>query len=135
MKRNHALVIFLLALIASCTKDSETTPVATDDRDKFTGSWLCNEGSGTPFTIEITKLSGTNINIKNFSNYGDHANAVAEVSGNTLVISSQDFNDLPGVQNIVSSGSAIYSKTGSAEKIKMSYTVDSVAFNNVVCTR
>jgi len=57
------------------------------------------------------------------------------VSGNTFVISAGDFNDLPNVENNVTAGSGIYSKTGSQEKIKMSYMVDSLAFNNVTCTR
>ena len=130
MKRKHCFILCFITLIAACTKDNETAPTGN-----FIGSWKCNEGTGTMFTIEITKLNDTEINIKNFSNYGDHANAKCEISSSSLSIATQDFNDLPNVQNIVSSGSGIYSKTGSTEKLTMSYTVDSIVFNNVVCTR
>ena len=135
MKNKQILMLVFIAFIAACTKEEDTSPTNVDDRDKFVGTWLCNEGSGTPFSIEISKLNGTEISIKNFSNYGNHANAIAEVTANTLTISAQDFNDLPGTQLIVSGGSGIYSKTGTQEKIKMSYTVDSTTFTNVLCTR
>lgn len=134
MKRKHLLVFILMSVLAACTDDnSEITPGTEDARDKFTGSWLCDEGSGTPFTIEISKLSGDEINIKNFSGYGEHGNAKCIVSGNSLTIPFQDINDLSIVVN--ASGTGIYSKTGSQEKIKMSYTVDSIAYNNVICTK
>ena len=130
-------MLAIIAMLASCTKDNNgITPVSGDPRDKFVGSWLCDEGSGTPFTIVITKLNTDFINIKNFSNYGDHGNAQCEVtSENAFVISAQDFNDLPSVYDTVSSGSGTYSKTGNREKIKMSYKVNGVDYNNVNCTK
>lgn len=136
MKSKHLLIIAILTFIAGCTKDNtNVTPLSTDNRDKFIGSWLCNEGTGTPFTIEISKLSGDEINIKNFSNYGNHGNAKCVVTDNSFVIFAQDFNDLPGVSDSVSSGSGTYSKSGSQEKIKMIYNVNGVTFNNVTCTK
>ena len=133
MKTKHLFLFAFIMLIASCTKDTETTPATSADSDKFVGSWLCNEGSGTPFTIEISKVSSTEISIKNFYGLGTHGNAQCEVSGNSLTIPFQDVNDLTIVMN--ASGSGIYSKAGSSEKIKMNYIVDGDTLNNVVCTR
>ncbi len=135
MKAKHLLLLTFITLIAACTKDNETSPsTLTDDRDKFVGSWICDEGAGgTPFTIEIYKLSGDTINIKNFSGYGNDGNAQCVISGNSLTIPFQDIDDLPIVVN--ASGTGLYSNTGSQKKIKMSYTVDGTTFNNVVCTK
>ena len=135
MKRKHLLTLVFISMLAACTKDNtEVTP--TDKRDKFVGNWLCNEGSGTPFTIVISKSGSNDLNIKNFSNYGDHGNAKCEMSGdNTFVISAQDFNDLPNVEDTVSAGFGTYSKTGTQEKIKMGYKVNGVDYNNVTCTK
>ena len=134
MRKRKLLVFAIVLIIEACTKEGDVSPVAVDDRDKFIGSWLCDEGSGTPFTIVISKLSGDEINIKNFSNYGDHGNAKCVVTDNSFVIFAQDFNDLPSVTDSVS-GSGTYSKTGSTEKIKMIYRVNGVDYNNVNCMK
>lgn len=128
-------LIIIVSWMASCTDDNnDVTPSNSDDRDKFVGSWICNEGTGTPFTITISKLSGDEINIENFSNYGSHGNAKCNVSGSGLSIPTQDINDLSSA-SVIASGTGVYSKQGSQEKITMQYNVDSVQFNNVVCTK
>ncbi len=134
MKANRLVVIMFITLIASCTDDNnDVTPVSDDDRDKFIGNWICNEGSGTPFTIEITKLKGDSINIKNFSGYGEHGNAKCIITDKSLNIPFQDINDLPIVVN--ASGTGIYSNSNNQEKITMNYTVDGTVYNNVICTK
>lgn len=128
------ILVLMLGMIGSCTDESSNpTPTSTDDRDKLVGAWLCSEGSGTPFTIEISKLGDDRINIKNFSNFGANSNARCEVAGNSITIPFQDVNDLSVTTS--ATGSGIYSKTGSQEKITLNYIVDTDTFNNVICTK
>ncbi|CAN5556950.1 hypothetical protein BH11BAC2_BH11BAC2_23480 [soil metagenome] len=116
------IAIITTLFFASCT-DQTATP-GSDDRDKFTGDWLCTEtiaGTPTTFTININKegLSDT-INIRNFSGYGSSANALGFVNGNSLTIPGQEI----GVTNIPVQGSGIYSDPLSGEKISMNYSTD-----------
>ena len=119
--------------IASCT--DETVDPTVDPRDKFTGSWLCQETiTGTPtqsFTITISKVgSGDSVKISNFSNYGTTSpQTYAEISGNSIVIPFQNIT----TTGIPVQGSGLYSNNG-GEKINMSYSTDGESAT-AVCTK
>ena len=123
--------IFTISFFSACSDQNSATP-AVDDRDKFTGSWICKENIGTTsssFTVDISKYgSGDSINLKNFSNYGASAIAVGEVSVNSLTIHTQ----LIGITNIQVGGSGIYSgSTNANEKITMNYSTDGQSANAI----
>ena len=117
--------IILMGFLASCTdEDDGSTPSSPgDDRDKFTGAWLCTEKiTGQPqstFTVEFSKVGNDSVRIKNFSNYGDFTYAYGEVNGSSLVIPQQNM----GITSIPIQGSGLYS-SGSGGKITMNYVVD-----------
>ena len=133
MKKISFIAFATFALfIASCS--DETVDPTVDPRDKFTGSWLCQETiTGTPtqsFTITISKVgSGDSVKISNFSNYGSTSpQTYAEISGNSIVIPYQEITQT----NIVVQGSGIYSSNGGV-KITMNYTTDGESAT-AVCT-
>lgn len=116
--------IALMGFLASCSDEDDSTPSGpTDDRDKFTGAWLCTEKiTGQPqstFTIEFSKTGNDSVKIKNFSNYGDFTYAYGEIAGNGLTIPQQNM----GVTSIPIQGYGIYSSSGGG-KITMYYNVD-----------
>lgn len=118
--------------IASCS--DEAVDPAVDARDKFTGSWLCQEtvaGASQSFTITISKVgTGDSVKISNFSNYGSSSpQAYAEVSGNSIVIPFQNIT----TTSIPVQGSGIYKSSG-GEKIDMNYTTDGQSAS-AVCTK
>jgi hypothetical protein len=119
----YSLYIFILFLAACADEGSDPGTSNTDDRDKFTGAWLCTEKLDqqpqTTFTIDISKGSADTIKIKNFSNYGDFTIAYGEVNGNSVVIPQQNM----GVTSIPVFGTAVYSSSNGG-KISMDYTVD-----------
>ena len=123
MVRNKIIpFITLLFLIASCTDDDNTpgTSPPTDERNRFTGTWLCTEtGSPTPFTITIS-LHGTedSLYIDNFGGYGSSADALALVSGNSLTIPGQNIS----VTSIFVQGSGVLNSQGT--QITMNYIAD-----------
>ena len=133
MKKISSIAFSIIVLlIASCT--DETVDPTTDPRDKFTGSWLCQETiTGMPpetFTISISKLGGgDSVLISNFSNYGTTSDQTrAEISGNSIVIPYQEITQT----NIVVQGSGIYTSNGGV-KITMNYTTDGESAT-AVCT-
>jgi hypothetical protein len=119
--------------IASCS--DETVDPTADPRDKFTGSWLCQETiTGSPaqsFTITISKVGdGDSVKISNFSNYGTSSpQTYAEISGNSIVIPFQNITTTA----IPVQGSGIYSTSG-GEKISMNYSTDGQSAT-AVCTK
>lgn len=134
MKKISLIAFATVALfIASCS--DETVDPAADPRDKFTGSWLCQETiTGSPaqsFTITISKVgSGDSIKISNFSNYGTTPDqTIAEVSGNSMVIPPQEITQT----KIAVDGFGIYSSSG-GEKINMNYSTDGQSAT-AVCTK
>ena len=134
MKKISLIAFATVALfIASCS--DETVDPAADPRDKFTGSWLCQETvTGSPaqsFTITISKVgSGDSVKITNFSNYGTTSpQTYAEISGNSIVIPFQNIT----TTGIAVQGSGLYSSSG-GEKINMNYTTDGESAT-AVCTK
>ena len=86
------LVISAIIFIASCAKDADEGLV--DDRDKFTGSWTCNDtgsvsGKST-YPVTVEKAGGDTIYIRNFYFLGSTTYASAVVSGSSVVIFAQD---------------------------------------------
>jgi len=81
--------------LASCAKDEDDPTGTGDARDKYTGSWTCNENSqvfGTStYTITITKdvTSANQIIAKNFYHLGTNTNTVIVVDGNNMTIQNQ----------------------------------------------
>lgn len=134
MKKISFIAFATIALfIASCT--DETVDPTIDPRDKFTGSWRCQETiTGSPaqtFTITISKVgSGDSVKISNFSNYGTTSpQTFAEISGNSIVIPFQNIT----ATGIPVQGSGLYSNSG-GEKINMSYSTDGESAT-AVCTK
>lgn len=123
----------IVLFIASCS--DETVDPTVDPRDKFTGSWLCQETiTGSPaqsFTITISKVGdGDSVKISNFSNYGTSSpQTYAEISGNSIVIPFQNITTTA----IPVQGSGIYSTSG-GEKISMNYSTDGQSAT-AVCTK
>lgn len=119
--------------LSSCT--DETVDPSVDPRDKFTGSWLCQETvTGSPaqsFTITISKVgSGDSVKISNFSNYGSTSpQTYAEIAGNSIVIPFQNITST----GIPVQGSGLYSNNG-GEKINMNYSTDGESAT-AVCTK
>lgn len=107
-----------MMLLASCAKDEDQPEV--DDRDKFTGSWICTENNTSSFTINISKTSAENtIKISNFSNFGTtEPQCLALISGNSMSIPSQDIT----LTSIHIQGSAIMNSANN--KITMDYVAD-----------
>lgn len=110
-------VAALVMFFASCT-DEGTSPTG-DDRDTFTGSWVCNEQStlnGTPtYTVSISKVGDDDtVSIKNFYDISSSVSAIALVSGNSITI---PFQTLPG--GYTATGTGIKSNT----KINLTYYV------------
>ena len=122
-KTNKILIagLLLIGLMTSCAKDDENQPSTPgSDRDKFVGTWLCSEsisnGPTTVFTLNITKQgSADTIYIYNFNNLGSPFYAIGLVSGNSLVIPSQDITQVSIL------GTGIFTQ----DKIQMNYTADS----------
>ncbi len=129
MKKTTKLTLFLYFIavgfaLTSCVPEEEETPTPTDERDKFVGSWKCEEASSvngnSTFEIEIKKSTTekSQVIFENFYNFGYNKTAIATVSGNTLTIPSQTFS---GTNTL--SGSGTLSADG--KKIEaLNYTVN-----------
>jgi hypothetical protein len=91
--KKHILKISILILIftSSCSKNNENIPEIT--RASLTGTWMVNE-SGKKNTYEATILvdssSSTGILIYNFAGAGQNVKAIANLSGNTLALTSNE---------------------------------------------
>lgn len=133
MKNKSIYIIFLaISFINACTKEDSPTPSggASDDRDRFTGTWVCTENGSTTFTINITKNGvADTIKIENFGGYGSTApQTMALISGNSMTIPSQAIT----VTLINVQGSAVMNSAGT--KITMNYMADG-ASNSATCVR
>lgn len=137
MKKKLAVIpasFLALSLLVGCADEDFDDPAA-DPREKFLGDWICKEtiGSSAPttFTIFVTSFGvSDSIRMSNFSGYGNSAVALGLVSGNSLLIPSQDI----GVTNIPVQGSGTWSSQGGNEKISMTYQTDGQSAT-AVCTR
>lgn len=107
-------MINIMFALASCVP--EDTKI--DDRDDFTGNWLCQEdgtisGQST-YNVSITKSStdSVTIYISNFYGLGNQYSATATVDGNSMTIPAQLVNNF----NVSGSG------TLSGSQINLNYT-------------
>jgi hypothetical protein len=123
-KNKIAVVAFSIAVaLSSCT----TEDLNFDDRDDFTGNWICQENStqlGTSsYNVSISKslTDSTAILISNFYNLGSSNSAKAIVDGNTITINPQLVDNL----NVAGSG------TLTGTQINLSYTVSAGGTDNV----
>lgn len=130
MKRNCLKLILIAGIIifiSSCADEDNTTAPTTD---KYVGSWSCKETQGstsTTFTITISK-HGTEdtLDVYNLNNLGSNERAIFIVSGNSVVIPSQDV----GNPSYSVAGSGTYS----GGKINLNYTVDNDSYT-AVCSK
>lgn len=123
-KNKIAVVAFTFAVaLSSCT----TEDLNFDDRDDFTGNWICQENSSqlgtSSYNVTISKsiTDSTAILIANFYNLGSGNKAIAIVDGNTFVINPQLVDNL----NVAGSG------TLTGTQINLSYTVSAGGTDNV----
>lgn len=119
-----------LFLLPACQPDDESTE-PTDERDKFVAAWSCTEVSTntaqTTFNVHINKstTNSTDILMENFYNIGQAFSARATVSGSSLTIPNQIYNNKP----LHGSGTMISNNT-----INMTYYVDLGSGNIDTCT-
>jgi len=126
--------MMMASMVISCTTDKEDDPASpsptSDARDKYTGSWLCNETSkvsgSTSYTISISKstTSSSEILIDHF--YDLQAQARASVSGNSISIPYQQLGSLG-----FASGSGVLASNGT--NLSLTYTTN-IAGNKDTCT-
>ena len=132
-KKNIVLgcLLFVISIISSCTKDENTSPNSTsgDNRNRYTGSWLCMENGTTSFTVNITKKGiADTLLIDNFSGYGSTTPlAFAVVNGNSMTIPAQNIT----ITNIAIDGTGVMNSSGA--KITMNYTANGTAIT-AICT-
>ncbi len=137
MKLNKLFYIASLViglLVISCKSDKKDDPSSpsptTDARDKYTGSWLCNENSkvsgATSYTISISKSSSNSSEILIDHFYDLQAQARASVAGNNITIPYQQLGSIGFAK-----GTGTLSSTGTS--LALSYTT-SVAGNRDSCT-
>jgi len=117
-KKQLLIVGACMTLFTACT-DENSSPTG-DDRDAFTGSWVCSEQSsanGTnTYSVSISKIGDEDsISINNFYGVTPTVTAIALVSGNSLTI---PFQSLPG--GYTATGTGIKSNS----KINLTYYVN-----------
>jgi hypothetical protein len=98
------IVYFLFVLgslyVVSCSPDSKDdalTPTSSDERDKFVGTWLCNETSqitNSSYTISISKSTTNSSEIIINKFYNLVAQARASVSSNSISIPYQNLSSI-----------------------------------------
>jgi hypothetical protein len=114
MKSIRNIIAFMAigatVFLASCAKD-ENDPTGTGDaRDKFTGTWTCNENSqqqgNSTYSMTIVKDPGSASQViaTNFYALGSSTNTYIGISGNNMSISTQN-----PTATVTVSGSGSYS--------------------------
>lgn len=123
-KNKITIVAFAFAVaLSSCT----TEDLNFDDRDDFTGNWICQEQgsiSGTSsYNVSISKSQSDSISIliSNFYGLGSQYSARATVDGNLLTIPAQLVNNF----NVSGSGSI------NGSQINLSYVASAGGADNV----
>ena len=108
MKHNLKYLLYsitIITMLAACAPD-EDDDLIIDDRDKFTGTWTCNDNGSTSgtstYTVVVERVGELDsVRIKNFYFLGN-ANAVTgKVSGNSISLPKQTSDGI----NINGSGS------------------------------
>jgi hypothetical protein len=124
------LVICSSLLIISCAPEDNTSPTPTDVRDKWIGTYTCEETENasnvTTFDISIRKNTATTdgLIISNFYNIGSQYNLNATLSGTSISINQQTLNGF----TITGSGT-----TSGATKMNFNYSVQAGG-NTSTCT-
>jgi hypothetical protein len=124
------LIISSSVLIISCAPEDTSTPTPTDVREKWVGTYSCEETENaanvTTFDINISKNTSVSdgLIISNFYNIGSQYSLNATLSGNSITIPTQTLNGF----KITGSGT-----TSGTTKINFSYTVQAGG-NNSSCT-
>jgi len=129
-----SLSVLSILFIVSCAPDKTDDPLApsptTDVRDKFIGTWQCNENSkvsgNTSYTIAISKSTTNTTEVLIDKFYDLQAQARASVSGNNLSIPYQQLGSIG-----FASGSGVLAS--SAVNLALSYTTN-IAGNKDTCT-
>ena len=109
------LAAFVISAFLYSCADEPTTPA--DERDKFVGSFTCQETStqngASTFTIHVNKSStvDTEVEIENFYNLGFQNKAIAGVSGSSFTIASQLYSGNTINGSGTSTGSTTFSMT------------------------
>lgn len=96
----YILFVFLTLYLVSCQSDKNNDPIAPatgDARDKYVGTWMCNEISqviNSSYTITISKstTNSSEIIINKFYNLTTQARA--SVAGNKITIPYQSLSSL-----------------------------------------
>jgi hypothetical protein len=88
------LTIGATVFLASCAKEEDGPSGTGDARDKFTGSWTCNENSqqhgSSTYTMTINKASSPDqVIAKNFYGLGNSTNTFIIIDGNNMTIQTQ----------------------------------------------
>lgn len=85
-----ALATIFSVIIFACEPDSKED-VPTDDRLKFTGSWLCTESTQMSYTVNINIDSNntTQIKLYNFHHLGFEEMVFGIVNGYTVTLPRQ----------------------------------------------
>jgi len=121
----YTFILFtLVSIFFSCNPDdtNDTPQPPEDSRDKFVGSWLCNEHShqngNTAFTVTISLNSGNSSQIYLDKFYGS-LKVYGIVANNNVNIPSQSVNNF----NVNGSGTI----TNNNNTINWNYYVSDVA--------
>lgn len=116
-------VISIMSLLTACAPDDD---LEIDDRDKFIGTWTCNDNGSTSgastYTVTVERVGDNDsIRLKNFYNLLPSNSVIARVSGSSISLPQQ----LSDGWNINGSGS--FSNNG----FSISYTaVDGSTVDN-----
>jgi hypothetical protein len=98
MKTIRNIIAFIAigatVFLASCAKEDNSPSGTGDVRDKFTGTWTCNENSqqhgSSTYTMTINKASSPDqVIAKNFYGLGTSTNTIIVIDGNNMIIQSQ----------------------------------------------
>lgn len=123
-KNKIAVVAFTIAVaLSSCT----TEDLNFDDRDDFTGNWICQEEGSisgiSSYNVSISKsqTDSVTIFISNFYGLGNQYSATATVDGNLLTIPAQLVNNF----NISGSGSI------NGSQVNLNYVASAGGADNV----
>lgn len=130
-----SLVVVVSLYLVSCTPDKKDDPSApsptADARDKYTGTWQCNENSqvsgATSYTINITKSTSSSSEILIEKFYNVISQPRASVSGNNITIPYQSLASLG-----FASGTGTLSISGT--NLAMKYIVKIGSNPNDTCT-
>lgn len=114
--------IFASFIIACNPNDSNNNPDNTDPRDKFVGSWLCNENShlngNSSFTVtaSLNPNNSSQILFANFYQLGTSQKVYGIVAGSNVTVPSQTLSSV----TVRGSGNI----TNNDTKINWNYYVD-----------